>query len=158
LAVAAAEYGDLLLSNLKLPAEARAVYEVALTQTKLLATSPELTLLQQGGVALNHYRLATAALKQGGPATAAKHYARWLGLREARVGELEDPALGQPTPAALVGARINRMLAQARCGKHAEAAAAADELVKRAAGLKPGDPNLPRKAGWLLQAACAYGL
>jgi len=45
-------------------------------------------------------------------------------------------------------ATINLMLAQARSGKHAEAAAFARELLEKHAGI-------PR---WLVQSACGFGL
>ncbi len=84
------------------------------------------------------YKLATAQLQLGDPAEAEPNYARCLALRE----ELTAADPGDPQK------QIALMLAQARCGQHAQAAEIAGRLGQEAA----------ENAGALFYVACGYAL
>ncbi|HJT77999.1 MAG TPA: protein kinase, partial [Gemmataceae bacterium] len=89
-------------------------------------------------LALTHERLAGVALRRGDRDDAARHYREALDLRE---------ELMQVEPNNLAW-QAGHVLALARCGKHAEAAAAAAKLQQRAPGAT--EP--------LLQVARCYAL
>jgi hypothetical protein len=158
LEVASSEYGDLLLLRLGQPEEARRRYEVALAQSRAVAFTDEAARYQQIGLALDHYRLATAALKMGDKAAAARSYAAARAWREVHLRELESSLAGQKNPndpGMLTDARINLMLAQARCGQRREATAMASHLLETAI-------SLPAKDRWrarlLVGAAFGFAL
>ena len=87
---------------------------------------------------LNYYRLATAYLRRGDAAAADENYKKCLDVRTRLNNDI-------PNNTAL---QIDLMIAQARCGLHAEAAALAEKLCQRF----PKNPNV------LLQAACGFAL
>ncbi len=87
---------------------------------------------------LNYYRLATAYLRRGDAAAAEENYKKCLDVRTRLNNDI-------PNNTAL---QIDLMIAQARCGLHAEAAALAEKLRQRS----PTNPDV------LLQVACGYAL
>jgi tetratricopeptide (TPR) repeat protein len=155
LQVASAEYGDLLLIQLRQPSAARRRYEVAVIQSRALALPVEVAKYQQKTLALDHYRLGTAALKDGDKAAAARSFAVTLAWREAYLRELESSPEAVKDPGILTEPRINVMLAQARCGKHREAAEMAARLLKAGSSLPA---THPRKHSLLLAAAFGHAL
>ncbi len=87
---------------------------------------------------LNYYRLATACLRLGELESAAENYRKCLDVRTQLQKEIPNN----------VGLQIELMLAQARCGRHTEAAAFAEKLQKR----------FPKEAKYLIQSACGFAL
>jgi tetratricopeptide (TPR) repeat protein len=152
LSVAAAEYGDLLLLKRNDPAAAKAAYTQSVIHVRPVAQPPAAA-AHLGTLALNYYRLATAVLRLGDPKDARRLYGLCLELREGQMREAERRQGGKPDRAALAGPVINLMLARVRCGQHAEAAAAADEIAR----LFPDDPRRQFSAacGFALAAAAA---
>jgi len=122
---------------------AYAHYDAALRQLQVIARDdPNGATARRDGAAVRYY-LGAAALRIGAAspgllgvgwlATARFHFERCLRLRE---------ELAKIDP----GAQVGLMLAQARCGRHAEAAAFAQRLSAS------NDPDL------LFQAACGHAL
>jgi serine/threonine-protein kinase len=118
-------------------AAAKAYYGEALGPTEKLAAVDD-RLIVQRTLGQNYYRMATACLRLNDPASADLYYHKCLEVRLKDRYEHPDDD----------NARINLMIAQARCGQHREAAALAAELLRR----RPKDP------GVLFQAACCYAL
>lgn len=148
-ATVAAEYGDFLLTRRNDAAAARKVYVFSVFYLKPVAQPAELV-RPLNNLALNYYRVATATLKAGDPKDAVRLYGLGLELREAQYRDAERLAASQKltNPRFLVTARINLMLAQARVGRHTEAATVAQDL----ADTSPGDPRV------LVQAAFGFAL
>jgi serine/threonine protein kinase len=87
---------------------------------------------------LNYYRLATAYLRRGDTATADEQYKKCLEVRTRLNKEIPNNT----------GLEIELMLAQARCGQHAEATAWVEKLRQKG----PKNPEV------LFQVACGYAL
>jgi tRNA A-37 threonylcarbamoyl transferase component Bud32 len=145
LSVIAADYGDFLLMQRHDPAAARRVYVLSVVHLRPLAEPDELY-PYLNTLALNYYRLGTALLGQGEEKEARRIYALGADVREQQLRlVLKSP--GGQDPARQITPRINLMLAQARSGKYAEAAAYARELLDK-----------QTTARWLVQSACGFGL
>ena len=118
-------------------ASARRYYGEAIAPNEALARADK-----QPGVrkllGLNYYRLATACLRLGETEAAAENYHKCLDVRTQLQKEIPDN----------VGLQIDLMIAQARCGRHAEAAAFAEKLQKQ----------FPKDTNYLIQAACGFAL
>jgi tetratricopeptide (TPR) repeat protein len=105
------------------PAEAEKDYRRALQHMQAVVTRDPDDISQLPLLAQTHERLGGLAVRQGNRAEAAKQYEPALQLR----GELLR--IGPNN----LAWQINRALALARCGKHAEAIPEADKLRQRAA-------------------------
>jgi tetratricopeptide (TPR) repeat protein len=136
LAFALGQLGDLELFAGN-TGEARKLYGRHLALSSELAAPNEVLTLQRR-LGLAYYRRATAALRAGDRAASERDFRECLRQRELVARE-------QPK---LLDAVIELMLARARCGQHAEAAATAVRLHK-AAG---------KNVRVLFQAACGYAL
>jgi tetratricopeptide (TPR) repeat protein len=116
---------------------ARRYYREAIVPNEELARTDK-----QPGVrkllGLNYYRLATACLRLGESGASVEYFRKCLDVRAQLQKEIPNN----------VGLQIDLMLAQARCGRHAEAAAFAEKLRQ----------NYPKNTNYLLQAACGYAL
>jgi serine/threonine-protein kinase len=130
------EFGDWCLMKLQSPGDALRYFNLAQQQNRALCDSHEVVNVQQMGLALGYYRLGLAAHRAGKAAEAQKYFARCLTLRAARVLEVEQSSHSR-TARALMDARIDHMLVQARLGQVAEVLAMTDELRKLADSLKP---------------------
>jgi serine/threonine-protein kinase len=135
--------GHRRLMNDNDPLRAYAHYDAALQQLQRIAREdPNSAVARRDGAAVRYY-LGAAALRVGGQspgllgvgwlATSRFHFGRCLGLRD---------ELAKIDP----GSQVGLMLAQARCGRHAEAAALAQRFAAS------NDSNL------LFQAACGFAL
>lgn len=138
LALSCENLGDVFLLLQNDPGSALPVYDQARQYLEdLLSKDPANTRVQS---ALAHalYKLATAFLKRGDAATAQHNYTKALERLEA------SSISGQPN----AKRDIDRMLALARCGRHAEAAAMAKSLAEIGA----------QNAEILYQVVCGYAL
>jgi serine/threonine protein kinase len=168
LAAVSAETGDWLMVELNRPVEALAIYKQAQDQYRAVLGNPDVVALQQTGEAFGYYRLGAAASRAGLPKDALAHFLRCLALREKQVRDLEEvpdfPDRGKDLEKdklrdtarrwAIVNAKIERMLAQSRCGMHAEASVTAGNMLLLAA--RP--ESLKFRAKLLLQGACGFAL
>jgi serine/threonine-protein kinase len=111
--------------------EAHRLYEELVTQDPK-AANPRRNLAQ------SHYALGAACLRLGQTDAANDHFRECLKIREQLVKD--DPNN--------TDFQIDLMLAQARCGRHAEATKQARELRRRA----------PHNPAVLFQAACGFAL
>jgi tetratricopeptide (TPR) repeat protein len=136
LALALAELGDEELFSGR-PKKAGQHYDRYLTLYRQLCHSDEV-LLHRRQLGLAYYRSGTAALRRGDHTASARDFQQCLRLREEFVRE---------RPGNLSG-KIELMLAQARVGHHAAAAATAAALNRQAG----------RNVRILFQAACGYAL
>jgi tetratricopeptide (TPR) repeat protein/tRNA A-37 threonylcarbamoyl transferase component Bud32 len=139
----ACEYGDWCIMKLNQPEEALRYYQLAQVQNRALCDSNDVVNVTQMGLALGYYRLGLAAQKAGRADEAKKYYGRCADLREIRLREVEEESRGLSSSRKVVDARIDLMLAQARCGRSAEVIRLTDELLKSADRLKPVNPNNP---------------
>ena len=147
LSVAGAESGDFHLMRRNGPAEAKKLYTLGVGHLLPIAKPPELDLPGRT-LALNYYKLATAATREGDTKNATRWYGICLELREAQMRDAERAAGAKKDTVTLAGPKINLMLALARCGKWKESAALADELY---AAFR-GNPDR------LFYIACGYAL
>jgi serine/threonine-protein kinase len=120
LALSHLQAGDVSLLLLNDPAAARESYEAGLKLRQLVLKSPREADEGAALLAEAHYRLATACRRCGRSADAEAHYQECLKLRR-------KLAAGHKANTA---ARVDLLLALARCGQAAEAGPQADELRK----------------------------
>ncbi len=132
LSVAAAEYGDILLIKRKDFAKARQMYTFAVFYLLPIARPSELD-SAVNTLAINYYRVATAARMEKDEANAKRLYGLCLEIREAQLRAAERRAASEKAanPPYVGTAKINLMFAQARFGQYKEAAAIANEVANR---------------------------
>jgi tetratricopeptide (TPR) repeat protein len=118
--------------------EAEKSYRQALRNIQLVAAHDPNDIEQVPRLALAHERIAALAARRGNRPDSEKHYQEALQLRE-ELMQFESNNLAW---------QASYMLALARCGKHAEAAAEAEQLQQRA----------PRSPELLLQVARCYAV
>jgi len=137
------EYGDWLYMRADQPKEALTYFEKAQKQNRLLCGSQGVVNIEQTGMALGYYRLGVAAEKVGKLADAKTYYGRCLELRELRLRELQEEFSFLSTNRKVIDAKIDRMLAQARCQRGDDVLKMARFLLKHAADVKPMDEKNP---------------
>jgi tetratricopeptide (TPR) repeat protein len=152
------EYGDWCLMKLNRPDEALKYFKLAQDQNRALCDSHDVVNVTQTGLALGYYRLGLAAEKAGKTDEAQKYYSRCLDLREIRVREVEESYRWSPNSRLVMDARIDRMLAQARCGRVAEVTKLADDLLRAAASLEPRKARSPQWAAQVRETQAHYQL
>jgi serine/threonine-protein kinase len=129
-------FGDMNLVSLKDAKAAKAYYEKALEgYRKLVAANP--SAVHKGDVSFGCYYLATALLRLGDTAGAARLYRECLDLRRELVKDPEAKV-----------SRINLAVAMARCGEHEGAAMIARQLIE----------SSPKNVELSIESACALAL
>ena len=131
------DFGHFALMRLADPAGARTYYQQAVDGMAGLVARDEQSAIFREDLALAHYFLATALLKLGDREGSLASYRRCRDLRRPLAADPEARM-----------ARLNLMLALARCGDHDEAATIARELIARD----------PRNAQLSVEAACGLAL
>jgi tetratricopeptide (TPR) repeat protein len=112
-------------------------YREAVTANEALAKVDKQPIVRNR-LGLNYYRQATAYLRLGETKGAEENYRKCLDVRAQLQKEIPNN----------VGLQIDLMVAQARCGRHAEAAAFAEKLQK----------SFPKETNYLIQSACGFAL
>ncbi len=162
LAAADDEVGDWLLVHAADPAEALKFYRESQAHYRAVLNLPDVLNLQQSGEAMGYYRLGAAASRSGDPKAALDFFQRCFALRDKRVRDLEEAGDGREKDASrrweIVYAKIARMLAQARSGRHAEAAVTAGNMLNLAAKVQAEGKELGRVPELCLQAGCGFSI
>jgi eukaryotic-like serine/threonine-protein kinase len=141
LSKAYSEYGDWLYMKADQAREALQYFQKAQNQNRLVCGSRDVVNVEQTGLALGYYRLGLAAEMSGDTAQAKKYFTRCRDLREIRVREVEEEFSPFSTNRKVMDARIDRMLAEARCQQVAEVTKMVDTLLALAAQVKPVNPK-----------------
>jgi serine/threonine-protein kinase len=154
---AASEYGDWCVMKLNAPREALEYFLIAQQQNRALCNDPNFVNVQQTGLALGYYRLGLAMHMDSKEKEARKYFARCADLREIRLRELEAEALWG-NPRRLLDARIDCMLAQARCGRVDDVLPVVQLLLKVAAATRPAKTARPEQVKEMNQLKAHYQL
>ncbi|HEV3145897.1 MAG TPA: serine/threonine-protein kinase [Gemmataceae bacterium] len=165
LSKAYSEYGDWLYMKADQPREALKYFDRAQKQNRLLCGSRDVVNVEQTGLALGYYRLGLAAEMSGDATQAKKYFTRCRDLRETRVREVEEEYSFISTNRKVIDAKIDRMLAQARCQQVAEVTKMVEQLLALAALEKVNPKDQMHvaeakelKAHYLLFAGCGLNI
>jgi hypothetical protein len=127
--------------KLNQPEEALNYFKKAQEQNRALCDSHEVVNVTQMGLALGYYRLGLAADRTGNTVSAQKYYSYCLDLRDMRLREVEAANMFATNNRTVMDARIDRMLAQARCHRIDEVIKFVDVLLQQAATVRPVNPD-----------------